>query len=113
MHSETPYLFHSLLSFALNTKMLSPREVVAAAEQAWQDGRALPAVEGFIRQILGWREYVRGVYWARMPGYADSNAFDHQRPLPAGSGMAKPACAAWPTPSASPCNWPMPTTSSG
>ncbi|KJV27680.1 deoxyribodipyrimidine photolyase [Aquitalea magnusonii] len=83
MHSETPYLFHSLLSFALNTKMLSPREVVAAAEQAWQDGLApLPAVEGFIRQILGWREYVRGVYWARMPGYADSNAFDHQRPLP-------------------------------
>lgn len=84
MHSSQPRLFHSLLSFALNTKMLSPREVVSAAEQAWHSGHApLPAVEGFIRQILGWREYVRGVYWARMPGYAHSNGFDHQLPLPA------------------------------
>ncbi|MEN9905226.1 MAG: hypothetical protein RLZZ555_1791, partial [Pseudomonadota bacterium] len=76
-------LFHSLLSFALNVKMLNPREVVQRAEQAWREGRApLAAVEGFIRQILGWREYVRGVYWARMPGYTESNALGHDRPLP-------------------------------
>ncbi|RQO68775.1 cryptochrome/photolyase family protein [Aquitalea sp. FJL05] len=83
MHSAQPRLFHSLLSFALNTKMLSPLEVVHAAAAAWQDGKVpLAAAEGFIRQILGWREYVRGVYWARMPGYAHSNHFDHQQPLP-------------------------------
>ena len=77
-------LFHSLLSFALNVKMLRPQEVVQRAEEAYRQGRApLPAVEGFIRQILGWREYVRGVYWARMPGYTDANALGHVRPLPA------------------------------
>lgn len=77
-------LFHSLLSFALNTKMLNPRDVVARAEAAWRNGDApLAATEGFIRQILGWREYVRGVYWATMPAYRDHNYFDHQRPLPA------------------------------
>ena len=77
-------LFHSLLSFALNTKMLHPREVVAQAEAAYRAGRVpLAAAEGFIRQILGWREYVRGVYWANMPGYEAQNYFDHQHPLPA------------------------------
>ena len=76
-------LFHSLLSFALNTKMLNPREVVARAEAAYRNGAApLAAVEGFIRQILGWREYVRGIYWAQMPGYDQLNAMDHQLPLP-------------------------------
>ncbi len=76
-------LFHSLLSFALNTKMLNPREVVQAAQNAWRDGHApLSAVEGFIRQILGWREYVRGVYWAHMPGYTHVNHFGHTHPLP-------------------------------
>lgn len=76
-------LFHSLLSFALNVKMLSPAEVIARVEAEGRAGRApLAAVEGYIRQILGWREYVRGVYWARMPGYAASNAFGHARPLP-------------------------------
>ncbi|MEA1647566.1 cryptochrome/photolyase family protein [Nitrospirillum sp. BR 11164] len=76
-------LFHSLLSFALNTKMLSPAEVVARAEEEWRRGAApLPAVEGFIRQILGWREYVRGVYWAHMPGYDGRNALGHDLPLP-------------------------------
>lgn len=84
MHSEAPLLFHALLSFALNTKMLSPQEVVAAAIRAWQDGHApLAATEGFVRQIIGWREYVRGIYWAEMPGYATLNRFDHQLPLPA------------------------------
>ncbi len=77
-------LFHSLLSFALNTKMLNPREVVARAELAWQRGDApLAATEGFIRQILGWREYVRGVYWAKMPEYALQNQFALTRELPA------------------------------
>ncbi len=76
-------LFHSLLSFALNTKMLNPREVVARTVEAHPAGRvSLPAAGGFIRQILGWREYVRGVYWANMPGYAEQNAFDHHQPLP-------------------------------
>jgi deoxyribodipyrimidine photolyase-related protein len=76
-------LFHSLLSFALNVKMLDPREVVARAEAAYHAGHApLAAVEGFIRQILGWREYVRGVYWSHMPDYAEKNFFGHARPLP-------------------------------
>ncbi len=91
------HLFHSLLSFALNTKMLHPREVVQRAEQAWRDGRApLHAAEGFIRQILGWREYVRGVYWARMPGYTELNHLGHHRPLPAWfwTGETRMACLA-------------------
>ncbi|WP_189533373.1 cryptochrome/photolyase family protein [Paludibacterium paludis] len=83
MSQHSRRLFHSLLSFALNVKMLNPREVVDAAVAAWRQGRApLTAVEGFVRQILGWREYVRGVYWARMPGYRDSNALSHHLPLP-------------------------------
>lgn len=81
--AKAPRLFHSLLSFALNVKMLSPAEVIARVEAAGRDGQApLAAVEGFIRQILGWREYVRGVYWAQMPGYANSNVLGHTRPLP-------------------------------
>ena len=81
VHSER--LFHSLLSFALNCKMLQPKEVVAAAIYAYEQGQAsLSTVEGFVRQILGWREYVRGVYWATMPQYADHNYFQHHRDLP-------------------------------
>ncbi|MEO8998889.1 MAG: cryptochrome/photolyase family protein [Rhodanobacter sp.] len=80
-HSST--LFHAGLSFALNTKMLHPREVIDAAIHAFEHGAAdLAATEGFVRQILGWREYVRGIYWARMPGYAGLNALDATRPLP-------------------------------
>ena len=67
--AQAPRLFHSLLSFALNVKMLHPLEVVQRAEAAWRGGQApLAAVEGFVRQIVGWREYVRGIYWANMPG---------------------------------------------
>jgi deoxyribodipyrimidine photolyase-related protein len=63
--------------------MLHPQEVIAAAETAWRSGAApLAAAEGFIRQILGWREYIRGVYWAHMPGYENSNALEHTLPLP-------------------------------
>jgi deoxyribodipyrimidine photolyase-related protein len=83
MSSRAWRLFHSLLSFALNVKLLSPREVVDAVEAAWRAGSVpLSCAEGFIRQILGWREYVRGVYWARMPHYAEHNVFGHRLPLP-------------------------------
>jgi deoxyribodipyrimidine photolyase-related protein len=83
MSTQASRLFHSQLSFALNVKMLNPREVVAAAESQWRNGQApLTAVEGFIRQILGWREYIRGVYWAHMPGYDENNALQHNLPLP-------------------------------
>lgn len=76
-------LFHAGLSFALNLKMLHPREVIEAAVEAFERGEAdLAATEGFVRQILGWREYVRGIYWAHMPGYAELNALDAKRPLP-------------------------------
>jgi deoxyribodipyrimidine photolyase-related protein len=69
-----PYLYHSRLSSALNMHLLDPRNAVAAALDALDDGTAeLNAVEGFVRQIIGWREFVRGVYWTRMPGYADVN----------------------------------------
>jgi deoxyribodipyrimidine photolyase-related protein len=79
-----PWLHHSHLSAALNLKLLSPREVVAAAEAAYHDGSApLASVEGFVRQILGWREYVRGIYWTQMPGYAERNVLDAQADLPA------------------------------
>jgi deoxyribodipyrimidine photolyase-related protein len=78
-----PWLFHSLLSAALNLKLLNPREVVQAAEAAYHAGRApLASVEGFVRQILGWREYVRGIYWTQMPGYLERNALDAHEPLP-------------------------------
>ncbi len=77
------WLYHSHLSCALNLKLLNPREVLAAAEAAFQQGHApLEAVEGFVRQILGWREYVRGIYWTHMPDYATSNAQQAHEPLP-------------------------------
>jgi deoxyribodipyrimidine photolyase-related protein len=77
-------LFHSRLSFALNTKMLHPREVIDAAVDAyWADNSIdIAQVEGFVRQILGWREYMRGVYWAHMPEYASGNYFNHTAHLP-------------------------------
>ncbi|GAA0619384.1 cryptochrome/photolyase family protein [Halomonas beimenensis] len=81
---DEPFLFHSRLSAALNLGLISPREVCDAAEAAYQDGLApLNAVEGFIRQILGWREYVRGLYWTRMPDYKRANHLGTTRGLPA------------------------------
>ena len=78
-----PFLYHSLISFALNTKMVTPLEVIQAAETAYRSGQApLNSVEGFIRQILGWREFVRGIYWAEMPYYGQLNYLDHDKPLP-------------------------------
>jgi deoxyribodipyrimidine photolyase-related protein len=77
-------LFHSLISTSLNAGLLLPREACDAAEAAWREGRApLNAVEGFIRQVLGWREYVRGIYWLKMPAYRELNALGATRPLPA------------------------------
>jgi deoxyribodipyrimidine photolyase-related protein len=83
MWSGMPFGRHSLLSAALNLKLLDPREVIAAAERAWREGAApLASVEGFIRQILGWREFIRGVYWLDMPGLLGANHYRHERPLP-------------------------------
>ncbi|WP_341913102.1 cryptochrome/photolyase family protein [Ferrovibrio terrae] len=83
MQQGAPFLFHSLLSPYLNCGLLDPRELCRRAETEWRKGRApLNAVEGFIRQILGWREFIRGVYWLEMPGYARSNALAATRPLP-------------------------------
>lgn len=77
------WLYHSHLSCALNLKLLNPREVLAAAEAAFHKGHApLEAVEGFVRQILGWREYVRGIYWTHMPEYAEGNTQQAHEPLP-------------------------------
>ncbi|MDQ0446841.1 deoxyribodipyrimidine photolyase-related protein [Methylobacterium aerolatum] len=83
MKGGEPFLYHALLSPALNAGLLTAEEVCREAERAYKDGEApLHCAEGFIRQILGWREYVRGLYWARMPEYRASNALDAGRPLP-------------------------------
>jgi deoxyribodipyrimidine photolyase-related protein len=83
MKTGAPVLFHALISPALNLGLLDPREVCAAAEAAWTQGHAkLNAVEGFIRQILGWREYVRGLYWLHMPEFGRKNALGATRKLP-------------------------------
>jgi deoxyribodipyrimidine photolyase-related protein len=86
MTSESWSLFHSRLSFSLNTKMLHPMEVIQAAIAQAQSATGkritIEQLEGFIRQILGWREYMRGIYWACMPGYEAMNYFDHKETLP-------------------------------
>ena len=83
LHDENWRLFHSFLSFSLNSKMLSPLEVIKKAEEVYYEkDLPLASVEGFIRQILGWREYIRGVYWANMPGYDQHNFFKHNTKLP-------------------------------
>jgi deoxyribodipyrimidine photolyase-related protein len=81
--SHSPYLWHSLLSTSLNLKLLNPREVIHAAVTAYRKQQLpLASVEGFIRQILGWREFIRGVYWLDMPQMAESNHYQHARQLP-------------------------------
>ncbi|MFW5825277.1 MAG: cryptochrome/photolyase family protein, partial [Marinobacter sp.] len=83
MADREDWLFHAVLSPYLNCGLLDPMEVCEAAERAWYAGQApLNAVEGFIRQIIGWREFVRGIYWLRMPSYAEENRLDNDRPLP-------------------------------
>jgi deoxyribodipyrimidine photolyase-related protein len=78
-------IYHSRLSFSLNVKMLSPKEVIDKAIDSYNknpDSIAYHQLEGFVRQILGWREYMRGVYWAEMPDYAKLNYFSHELHLP-------------------------------
>jgi deoxyribodipyrimidine photolyase-related protein len=83
MLQSDPFLHHSLLSFYINVGLLDPMAVCRRAERACLEGNApLNAAEGFIRQIIGWREYVRGVYWLAMPGYREMNALHATRPLP-------------------------------
>jgi deoxyribodipyrimidine photolyase-related protein len=76
-------MYHSHISFYLNAGLLLPLECVKSAESAYNQGKVpLNSAEGFIRQIIGWREYVRGVYWLKMPDYAKQNFFDASRKLP-------------------------------
>jgi deoxyribodipyrimidine photolyase-related protein len=83
MKTDAPVLFHSLISTSLNLGLLAPLDIIRRAEAAFRKKRApINAVEGFVRQILGWREYVRGIYWLNMPGYAERNALDATRALP-------------------------------
>jgi deoxyribodipyrimidine photolyase-related protein len=83
MKSGEDFLFHALISPYLNIGLLDPREVCEAALEAFEDGQApLAAVEGFVRQVIGWREYIRGFYWLHMPGYERSNFLAAKRPLP-------------------------------
>jgi deoxyribodipyrimidine photolyase-related protein len=89
------WLFHSHLSCALNTKLLHPQEVLDKAQEAYEQGRApIEAVEGFVRQRLGWREYVRGIYWTYMPEYVERNAMQATAQLPAffWTGQTDMAC---------------------
>ncbi len=84
-HPHKWSLFHSRLSFLLNTKILSPLEVIKTAMKAFKDQTdviSLPQIEGFVRQILGWREYIRGIYWTNMPVYSEINALNAERDLP-------------------------------
>lgn len=95
MWTGTPWGWHALLASSLNLHLLDPREVIAAAEAAHHEhGLPLASVEGFIRQVLGWREFIRGVYWLDMPALQEANHFDHQRALPAWywTGQTRMAC---------------------
>lgn len=83
MMTGQPWMYHSHISFYLNCGLLLPLECIKAAEHAYCEEKApLNAVEGFIRQVLGWREYVRGIYWLKMPKYKTKNFFQADRKLP-------------------------------
>ncbi|MCQ8240434.1 cryptochrome/photolyase family protein [Rhizosaccharibacter radicis] len=83
MREGDPVLFHGLLSFSLNLGLLDPLATCRAVERAWREGLVpINAAEGFVRQIAGWREYVRGIYWLRMPEYGEVNALGADRALP-------------------------------
>ncbi len=84
MVTGQPYLYHSRLSSSLNLHLLDPRDAIGAAVAAWEAAEApLNSVEGFVRQVLGWREYVRGIYWREMPDYAKRNGLEAELPMPA------------------------------
>ena len=85
LHTDEVNLFHSRISFALNTKMIDPLEVVQQVIDFYRENKEdieLSQVEGFVRQIIGWREYMRGIYWKEMPNYAKTNALENSNPLP-------------------------------
>ncbi|MEY4668850.1 MAG: hypothetical protein RL518_1549 [Pseudomonadota bacterium] len=85
MHTEHRFLFHSKLSFSINVKLLSPLEVVEAAITTWKKSNgaiSIEQIEGFVRQIAGWREFMRGVYWTHMPRYKSLNFLGAERALP-------------------------------
>jgi deoxyribodipyrimidine photolyase-related protein len=83
MLAGEPFLYHSLIAQYLNCGLLDPLAICQEVEAAYRAGKVpLNAAEGYIRQVIGWREYVRGIYWLKMPGYEASNFFDHKRPLP-------------------------------
>lgn len=83
MIQNEPWMYHSHISFYMNSGLLSPLECIEKAQKAFLDNQApLNAVEGFIRQILGWREYVRGIYWMKMPEYENENYLEANRKLP-------------------------------
>jgi deoxyribodipyrimidine photolyase-related protein len=95
MWTDTPFGWHSILSSSMNLKLLNPREVVNAVLKAWKKySLDLSTVEGFIRQILGWREFVRGMYYLDMPKMAQDNYYQHTNPLPAWywTGNTQMAC---------------------
>ena len=78
-----PFLYHSVLSIYMNVGLLDPLDVCRRVEAAYRAGQVpLNAAEGYIRQIIGWREFVRGIYWLKMPDYVEENYFDHRRPVP-------------------------------
>lgn len=85
LHTDQKFLFHSRLSFAMNSKMLSPKEVIETTLDYYYDHKDdidISEVEGFVRQILGWREFMRGVYWKEMPGYKSKNELNNKNKLP-------------------------------
>ena len=78
-------LYHSRLSFLMNSKILSPKEVIDRVVEHWEENQEtidISQVEGFVRQIIGWREYMRGIYWAKMPNYEQENQLNHTNKLP-------------------------------
>jgi deoxyribodipyrimidine photolyase-related protein len=83
MLENEDFMYHSHISFYLNNGLLAPLEVIQKVQKAYKEGNiALNSVEGFIRQILGWREYIRGIYWLKMPKYKELNFFNAKRNLP-------------------------------
>ena len=79
-----PFMYHAVIALYLNAGLLDPMSVCRRVDAAHREGTVgINAAEGFIRQVLGWREYVRGIYWLRMPGYETENFFGHNDPLPA------------------------------
>ncbi len=85
MHTDKIYLFHSRISFAMNTKMIAPKEIIACVLKTYRLKETtinITQVEGFIRQIIGWREYMRGMYWMLMPNYKKENHLNNYKKLP-------------------------------